>query len=386
MEAVRIMDGLRLGDLPMVPLTWSRSVRDGKMYAPHEGDSAQAVSSITLPYDGLHTTGVIDVTKQGWRRELTHTLMPIMTGAVLCWDGTPIVMGPFTGKLKLGEDGLQVTVGGVTDILARRYAVPESFGAKAKLSYNGLSLGTIAKRLVQVAMSKPNGGLPISFSPDETAANDASHQRTYNGFNIANLSVSDLLSKIANVGGDSVGGVYGPDIDFRPVVRDSLHYGWHMHTGTEKDPYIGQGSMHDWEEGAEGTGWLVEQVSADYVAHRVYAVGDGQDEGTRVARVDARIPEFMPLMEATISDSQWTNDDLLRAHARGALSPTPLSGASLDVRADGAEPLGTFWPGDQARVTTHDTGAASTRTLRIQQMSGDESGAVTLTFDPTPIS
>lgn len=380
------MDGLRMGDLPMVPLTWSRSVRDGKMQAPHEGDSAQAVSSITLPYDGLHTTGVVDMTRKGWRRELLHTLMPIMTGAVLCWDGVPIVLGPFTGTPQLGEDGLQVTVGGVTNILAHRFVVPEAFSATAKLDYRGLSLGTIAKRVVQVGLAKPNGTLPITFDPDETASNDADHQRTYNGYNVANLSVSDVLSKIANVGGDSVGGVYGPDIDFRPEIIDSQHYGWHMHTGTEHDPYIGQDSLHDWEEGSEGTGRLVDKFTADYVSHRVYAVGDGQDEGTRVTRVNTSIPEHMPLMESVLSDSQWTDDNLLKAHARSALSATPLVGSSLTVRADGATPLGTFWPGDQARITTHDTaGESATQDLRIQQMEGDESGDVKLTFDPTPL-
>lgn len=381
------MDGLRLGDLPMVPLSWSRQVRDGKMEAPHEGDSVQAVSSITLPYDGLHSLGVVDMTKTGWRRDLAHNLMPLMTGAVLCWDGVPVVMGPFTGTPSFGDDGLGVTVGGVTAILARRAVVPEAFSARASLSYRGLSLGTIAKRVVQQALSKPNGGLPITFDPDETAADNADHQRTYNGYNVANLMCADVLSKIANVGGNSEGGTYGPDIDFRPEIVDSQHYGWHMHTGTDRDPYIGQSVMHDWEEGSEGTGRVQSKFTADYIAHRVYGVGDGQDEGTRVARVGTSIPEFMPLLETVISDSQWTSDDLVKAHARSALCATALEGPTLTVRADGAEPLGTFWPGDQARVTTHDSADFGTKTLnlRIQQMEGDETGDVKLTFDPIPM-
>lgn len=387
LEAVRTMDGLRLGDLPMVPLSWSRQVRDGKLEGPHEGDSAQAVSSIGLPYDALHACGVVNITRRGWRRELMHTLMPVMTGAALVWDGLPIILGPFVGTPVLGEDELSVNVGGVTDILAHRVVTPEQFSARARFEYKGLSLGTIAKRVVQQALAKPNGGLPISFEADETAADDADHIRTYNGFNVANLFASDLLSKIANVGGDSVGGVYGPDIDFRPEVVDSLHYGWHMYTGSEHDPWISQPEVHDWEEGSAGTGRLTARFSADQMAHRVYGVGDGQDEGTRVTRVDSQPAEFMPLMETVVSDSQWTTDELVAQHARSALSPAPLMGASLTVRADGAPQLGQFWPGDLARVTTHDSDdfGTDTQILRIQQMQGDETGDVTLTFDPAPM-
>lgn len=378
------MDGLRLGSLPMVPLSWSRSVRDGSLGAPHEGNSQQAVTSITLPFDGLD---VVDMSRAGWRRDLLHTFMPFKFGAALMWDGVPIVAGPFTGTPQLSADGVGVTVGGVTDILAKRYAVPESFNAKASLAYSGLSLGTIAKRVVQVAMQKPNGTLPISFDADETATNDADHQRTYNGYNVANLSVADVLSKIANIGTDSVGGVYGPDIDFRPYIIDSQHIGWHMHTGSEHDPYIGQDVIHDWEEGSDGAGRVTTKFSADYIAHRVYGVGDGQDEGTRVTRVSLGAPEYMPLLETVVSDSQWTTDELVKAHANSALGADAVQQLSLDVRADSATPLGTFWPGDACKVTTHDslTFGTTTLDLRIQSMSGDESGAVKLTFDPIPI-
>lgn len=386
LERIRVMDGLRMGPLPMVPLSWSRQVRDGGMDATHEGESQAAVSGITLPYAGLAECGVVDLSTPGWREELEQNLMPFMYGAALFWDGVPIVIGPFTGTPQFTDDGVSVTVGGVTDILAKRFVVSENFSATSTLSWSGLSLGTIAKRVVQAALAKPNGGLPITFGDDETAPKDAYHTRTFYGYNVANLSAADILSKIANVGSDSVEGVYGPDIDFRPEIVDSQHVGWHMTFGTENDPYIGQDSIHDWEEGSDGTGNLTRKFSADYVAHRVYGVGDGQDEGTRVTRVSTDIPEHMPLLESVISDSQWSNDNLLKAHANASLQAAPLRQFTLDVRADGATPLGTFWPGDVCKVTTHDTaGFSRTWDLRIQSMSGDESPMVSLTFDPTKI-
>lgn len=83
----------------------------------------------------------------------------------------------------------------------------------------GLSLRTIAKRLVQQTISHPAAGLPIDFEPDFPG----DHEREYPGSDM--MSVGEALENLTDVIG-------GPDIAFRPYITPDLrHVRWRLVTG-----------------------------------------------------------------------------------------------------------------------------------------------------------
>lgn len=373
LQRFRTVDGLIMGGLPAVDFSWSRSVRDGSMSAPIQGLGSEEATGITLSLDALESVGVMDRSLAGWQDTLREAFLPKKYGIVASWDGIPIVAGPIADDVDVSSSDIEVSVGGITDILSRRFLVPEDFNSSMRYYWSGLSLGTIAKRIVQAVQNKPSGGLPITYDDDEASY----RERTYWAYNVSNLSASYLLENISNV-------INGPDIDFRPYLRDQSHVAWHMHFGTENNPYIGQDALHDWEQGSPSVGNVAAKISTEFVAHRVYGVGDGEDEGTRVGRSDTTILQNWPFLEAVVSDSDWTSDELLKANTDATLSSMPLMQLSVQVRADGVTPLGLFWPGDLCNITVHTfpTLSPGTYQSRIQAMSGDSGSNVTLTLDP----
>lgn len=386
LELFRSLDGLRLGLLPEASFSWSRTVRDGKMAEPPQGAGQQSLSSFSFSLGALEHAGWIDRDEPGWQARLLATFMPHRLGVMALYDGLPIVGGPISDPVKVDAGGVAITVDGPTAFLAHRYVVPEAFAADRQIAFRGRDLGSIAQEVVKVALTKPGGSLPITFDP----VRSGTHERTYQAFNVANLQVSDVLEKIANVIG-------GPDIDFRPYVVDAKHFAWHMHTGTQTDPWIGQGTVHSWEVGSPDVETLTGDYSAAFTAHRVYGVGGGQDVGTVVTRVGVgdtagvTLPPDWPLREAVHSNSDVDGAEkvgVLRAGAEGMLLNYPILQPQLVVRADGSTPLGTFWPGELAEVSVmgHSVLADGTHTLRILGMSGSNSRSVSLVFDPVEVA
>src|SRR5690606_16860233 len=102
--------------------------------------------------------------------------------------------------------------------------------AETSLSWSGLSLATIAKRLVQTAMAHAGGALPLDL-PADVAGTD---ERTYPGYELASLG--QRLEELMGV-------IDGPDIAFRPyLAEDRLGIRWRMVTG---DPLLTQPGA-DW--------------------------------------------------------------------------------------------------------------------------------------------
>lgn len=371
LELFRTIDGLRLGGLPKVSFSWARTVRDGKMDAPPQGPGDQSLQSFKFSMAALESAGWIDRGELGWQNRLIGNFMPTRHGIMALWDGVPVVGGVIGDDVSWDASGVSLSVDGITKVLASRFVVPEDFRADIQVSWAGYSLGTIAKRIVQYVMKKPSGALPITFMDDEPAE----RSRNYQAFNIANLSAAALIENISNVSN-------GPDIDFRPYAVDEQHFAWRMVTGSEHDPWLGQDVVHDWEQGSPDVMSMSGSLSAAFIAHRVFGVGDGQDVGTTVARVDAEIPPEWPLIEKVFSDSTLSTVDGLSEAAAGELNQWPLLQLKMTVRADGSTPLGSFWPGELAAVTVHDVPVleGGTYLLRLLGMSGS-GGKVDLIFD-----
>lgn len=102
-------------------------------------------------------------------------------------------------------------------------------------TYSALSLGTIAKRLVQQSRLWTGGNVPVVFQADEVGV----HTRTYDGMDFKNLG--EVLNQISQVEN-------GPDINFLPrFTSDKLGVEWLFQTGTNAQPFIASASIHIWD-------------------------------------------------------------------------------------------------------------------------------------------
>jgi hypothetical protein len=103
----------------------------------------------------------------------------------------------------------------------------------ADTTLTGLSLHTIAKRLVQNDMTR-NGTLPIVLPADITGT----AERTFPGYDLA--YVGERLGQLTQV-------IDGPEVEFRPEYTDSTRTAvqWRMRTG---NPRLGDlGLPHAWD-------------------------------------------------------------------------------------------------------------------------------------------
>lgn len=287
---------------------------------------------------------------------LNFWLQPWWAGVLLSYNDTPVVAGPIITRPSESSDTVSIGCGGIRSVLAKRFVTDEQQDwdnlAKSKKYWSGLSLGTIAKRVVTQAQLKPAGALPISFAlPDETIANDADHERTYRGFNLQNINAHDVLTKLSNV-------INGPDIMFKPrLVRDNL-LTFDMWTGTERQPRIYQKNTPVWDT-TPSKGYVVDMstiVTGSYQTFRTFSTGAGQDEGLiiKVSTNEGPLQGGYPLLESVVNVGNSENEALVASYGISNLwaNKEPLLEVQMTVRADGPIPLGQFWPGDLVQVYT----------------------------------
>lgn len=209
------------------------------------------------------------------------------------------------------------------------------------LAFRGPSLGAIAWRLVQKALDRPMGSLPVVHgSPDEQSG----RERTYPGHNLSNNSVGKRLREITEV-------INGPDIAFRPRLVGDDRMEWVMVHGTEGLPEIEQGRHLVWDLTAPRADVVLEQVTAEHDrVSRVYATGAGEGKGL-LARIHDNPPQDrMPWREAVVSDSQVDNPALLDSAAKGRLSQPAMVQITAKMPAGGTSPLHTWNAGDAVQV------------------------------------
>lgn len=130
---------------------------------------------------------------------------------------------------------------------------------------------------------------------------------------------------------------------------------------------------------------------------RVYATGAGADSGTMCCQSEdltlVNREDPYPLRETTTSSTDSKTYELLAATANGLLNANrvPLMQLSGDIDVNDCDstglplhPLGSFWPGEMFDIAIDGFPDLpdGVYPMRLMQMSGDETGKVTLKFDP----
>lgn len=387
-----LMSG-RLGapiDLPS--LSWSVDVSDSSLATTRDkGFGQDEAGGMTVPWSGV--PGRTAAQKRA-------SLCPLRTGVMLFdrsqrdidehLPGRPIVGGA-VGMRKDTAWDTSFDLISPLGLLEHRYMVRERvYGAGGQhtsvdsIRLRNMSLRAIACEIgVQCTSRKPGGALPIRWPYLGEAG---IHERTYEAWDVQNLSAAHLLDLITNVAG-------GPDMQFRPTLsEDGLYVGWDFTAAADGDIWLGQSVMH--ELSYAPSGGTMEHLTVDRLGpvQRVYASGSGTDKAqitclcedlTLVERADP-----YPLWEMTYSDSDTDDYTLLRSHAQGVLDANrrpvmQLSAQTNTADNNGLRALGTFWPGEQFLLDIRDYLPLpdGRYTSRLMRMSGDTSDTVDLIFD-----
>lgn len=286
---------------------------------------------------------------------------------------------------------LTVTASGMWSYFDHRKVMQVLAGlnpATVTAAYTGLSLGTIAKRLVQLAATHTGGNVPIVLPADETITADAAHDRTYPGYELD--WVGDMLRNLTGVIG-------GPEIQFRPQRQSDPRYlQWVLVTGSNEQPLISQVGA-DWIFDATVEESPVDSISVHVdgtaMADEAWVKGNGDAETTIIGHaLGATLTGLgYALLEADITGHddvsvQATAD----GYATGSLqfSTRPALTLTLKIDRDADPAVSQYNVGDYEQVFIpvghRYFKAGATYRSRIVQKSGDTTNLVTLQLATVP--
>lgn len=323
----------------------------------------------------------------GLRAEFLAALEPVRCFLAVVEGDQVIEAGPIWAWDYDDASGvLTVTAKGLWTLLDHRIVMGDVVSAWAqwRQRYVG-SLGTIAKRLVELTMSQEGGGLPIVLPPDVDWVNE----RTYHGYDLA--TVRQRLEDLMGVDG-------GPDIAFDPrLTADRMGVEWVMRVG---DPMLRQAG-EDWSWDATLPAGPVVGLGvkrdASRVAQRAYVSGAGMEESLLITRREAKdvgAPDLrdagFPLMETTGSRSTVERMATLNSWGDAAVrsSLRPWAEWQLRVRTDQHPRVAQVKPGDYARVKVGRHPLLGMllpdgyHRARVMSVSGDLSSTATVGLSP----
>jgi hypothetical protein len=220
--------------------------------------------------------------------------------AAVCGDSV-LEAGPiWTHSYEQDTGNLEVQAAGLWTLFDHRKVLKVlAAGERAQATsrtYSGLSLGTIAKRLVQLAISHTGGSLPMVLPADETAGDDADHTRTWYGYELKDMG--QALRQLTEV-------INGPDIRFEPrFTADRLGIEWVMKVGTEAQPIVSQ-TGGDWRWDTTVPRGTVSGLNvvrdATAVAYRAWIPGAGEGSDSIMAMRQDLSPTAagFPLLEVS---------------------------------------------------------------------------------------
>lgn len=380
------MTGLVGAPIDLPNFSWSVSVSDSSLSTTKDKNvGADTVSSLTVPWAAV--PGDTPTLRSA-------ALAPARRSIVLCRDlgdgtlGVPILWGAIGPRRDSWLD-TSFDLDSALTLLDSRYMVREGvYGAgdastsPDQIYLSGLSLRGIASEVGhQCTNAKPAGALPIDWT---YRGEPGDHERTYEAFNIANLSGKAIFEKLANVLG-------GPDMQFRPYLADPQHVRLAFLAGSDADVVLGQSVVHSLRL-FPGGGDL-QDATLDHAGPimRVYGSGSGTD-AAQITHLSAdlalaQLGDPWPLVEATFADSDADDADLLArdTEARLAANCRPLMQLSgtLDCSDEHTPQPGEFWPGEvfEVSIDGFPTLPGGVYPMRLMEMSGDQTSRVKLVFD-----
>jgi hypothetical protein len=286
------------------------------------------------------------------------------------------------GHLRLGADGLVSLLGRRRTIEAPPW--PNNRVQESVLSWSSLSLGTIAKRLLETATSHDDGDLPLVLPADEAGT----HERTYYGYESA--MIGERLAQLADA---------GPDIALQPrLTTAGTHIEWVLRTGTNADPLLHQaGEDWQWDRGASRSALRLLSVNVDgsRMGSRAWVYGTGSEVAQLVSLAVSGdlVAGGYPLMEVAEARTSEPDQTVLDTYSAALIgvSQRPWSTWTLEVSdgsdvTEGAPRLGAYRPGDWAKVsipTGHEYLRAGVYRTRILAISGGLDRKVKITLAPT---
>jgi hypothetical protein len=287
-------------------------------------------------------------------------------------DGVILEAGPiWARKISVDSGTVSVNAAGVWSYFRHRFILPTLAAAlpttqfivpdpsdptktvaNPALATNllNLSLGTIAKKIVQQALSWVGGNPPIIFQPDEIGAQERNWQA------VDFKSVGGALSDLTGVEN-------GPDIRFEPrFTTDSPpRVEWVMRTGTDAEPEIFSPLTARWDVGTEGSSVSDLEISEDgsKIASLAWLTASRATSGVLTSR--AYDPTLVGYGSALFEDLdtshssvelQGTLDGWANEAVKYGRSPSEVW--SFTVDADESPTVGSYSVGDFCELALPD--------------------------------
>lgn len=313
--------------------------------------------------------------------------LPLYQSLGIAYNGRILECGPIWTR-ELDDGKLTIEAAGIWSILDKRKLLKGSVladGANVTGSVVSLSgsLGDIAREIVRISIQdNPHGALNIVL-PD--VIEGGSNVRNYQGYDLAWLG--DRLRELTEVQN-------GPDIRFRPRFSpsDPSTVEWVMEYGSTAQPLLQQTGA-DWvwdgsvaESGVVGFGHKQDAID---LASKAWTPGSGQERSMKLAsRTNFDLVDRgYPWTEIDQSAKDVEDQATLQRYADRLSEDAafPWDTFEVKVRADQEPLLGTYRPGDWARIIVpenHPTLDPGPVRVRIMAVDGDDSNTVSLTVSP----
>jgi len=311
---------------------------------------------VKLPADGLSGGRALNkgadgstnfrVSDPGVRRLVTSGVVePLERSLVIDWDGTPVYAGLILdSEHDVDAGSLNISSVDIWWIFQYRHVLGmHGAGAeKLTLTYSGLSLPTIAKKVIQEgsdAAPLARYALPIVWEADLAG----SAGRQYFGYKMP--SVADALDELMKTDG-------GPDIDFVPRWNSARELELVMRSGD-----LSQG-MVEWDttvSKSDVIGLKVKKSGAK-VTNKVIGTGEGSGEDILVKAEESFAGANYPALERVSSYQGISDVNQLSARARAdlATSNEPTRQLSFKIPTDGSVKITDLTLGGNVRIKTRD--------------------------------
>lgn len=401
--AGELVTGRRLTQVPVSALSWSVEHRGATRIDVSIPLAAEALQSLSRSTWGLYPSSDLFLpfypTPEAWvygpsgsiRPEFIASLDPWRCFLAVAVDDVIVAAGPI---LPHAYDpvsrSLRVSAVGMDQVFANRTVVgaeaswPGGNPAAWTATYSGLSLGTIAKRLIELGLAAPGGALPVVLPADEAGT----HERTFHGFELG--KVWQRVEQIMAVES-------GPDVRFTPRFQGDLKgVEWVLEAGSNAAPMLTQ-TGDPWVFDAQAVRGQVAGMSVQRdpsgMASRAFVTGEGMETSLLVERATnpTLTGQGFPALDAVEARSTVSQRPTLASYAAATVrrNARPYVTWGLSVKADQYPRLGQYRSGDFARVWTPRDDPylsailpAGQHTARIVRVTGDLSPFARVDFAP----